>query len=712
MTAFVWGITADLTNRESRRIKARWPVVCCDAGIFRVTEGEEWDCGTGHQLSKHTSEDHLLTFATRLQSNEPIYIQPGQLLAIAGADLVVALTQLKLKPEIKTWTSIQNGFRVHACAPSEYESLVVDLADSAADAFDEAVLSQNLRGTGGLVESALLALRATAKRPERQSLRWLFYQKELRRDFDTWRTSAELEAVSQGVSAEKIAKDVADYHYSLIERLADRGALTVVISEGPPRLYLERLQAMLRATPIGSTGAIKEHFAAFLDGLARFGKGTNSAEFGEEFGRWLGNEQFEQRLLSPFHEIWKSLMHAVEEHSSSDGKTFLAETLRGFAQRKAECEHWRFGDNSCEHLPDDVRDYLFAYASRVVDAMDDANLGTLTLGVSEYPEDQFLADLVSGAIDLTGKKKRLLPNRIRYGTLKILNRAEQADIACVNEVVLKSEHLKSAPVFEHLGYYAFVRRDFIESAERAWPTEAWRSIERIMQGVQVLDDPDSANLDLSVRCGLAVKAGLTRYLDSEYGDLTHKIEIKARKVSHVTYPDGLPRSKSITADFEEFVRGERQIFMGGSIHARLLMNWWLKYSTTFLVLLRPVDFSELLADEWPLHNRIWFGNSLNEKGPLRQSIYSLYLRAADELFRPFTNGSKRMMRHFAGDLARRARRDPESYWNFVVDPEELGALLNQDNRPVSQDTEDATPYDDPKLGQRRPARQRKERRRS
>jgi hypothetical protein len=287
---------------------------------------------------------------------------------------------------------------------------------------------------------------------------------------------------------------------------------------------------------------------------------------------------------------------------------------------------------------------------------------------------------------LAESKKQLIPGRVRYGTLQLLGKKNEADLACVNELLLAENSIKSGPIFEHVGYYTFVSRRFIENPAATWPDEVKRVAETISRGE---DWADLANpeLDLRARCWIAIAAGLTTYHDSEYRDLTSFVAEESRKLSRRNWADPLRRSESIKRDFESFLTAERDLFLGGSIHARLILNWWMKYSPRFVVLLAPYHFQELLPRRWPLCDRLWFGNSLGDDESLRRAIDSLYVKVAEEVFQLTTASDNRLIKHFAGELLIRAKRDPESRWNFVANPTELIDLLTLDNRPIRPTTD-------------------------
>src|SRR5262249_19821075 len=82
-----------------------------DGGVA-VTEGDGWDCETGMEISRY-SEEQALGFATKLETESPVLVNPGELIAIAGRKLLNALRDLELMDDLQSWDRAQNGFLVN-----------------------------------------------------------------------------------------------------------------------------------------------------------------------------------------------------------------------------------------------------------------------------------------------------------------------------------------------------------------------------------------------------------------------------------------------------------------------------------------------------------------------------------------------------------------------------------------------------------------------
>src|SRR4051812_11191579 len=112
----------------------------------------------------------------------------------------------------------------------------------------------------------------------------------------------------------------------------------------------------------------------------------------------------------------------------------------------------------------------------------------------------------------------------------------------------------------------------------------------------------------------------------EVEDLASFIHDSAQHLSRATPLANLQSSDSIADHFQSFLKGGRDVFMGGSIHARLLMNWWMPYCSRFAILLAPAHFQYLLPEQWPLRNRLWFDDALAatpDRGGRTESFDSL-----------------------------------------------------------------------------------------
>src|SRR5262249_39062266 len=221
MKAVLWGVNAQLSDNEAERFIARWPLVRCEDGGVAVTEGDGWDCETGMEISRY-SEEQALGFATKLETESPVLVNPGELIAIAGRKLLNALRDLELMDDLQSWDRAQNGFLVKPCTLDEYEWRSNKFGDSAMSRFDEAVLDGGLKEVNEGARSALTVLLSTAKRPLEQTKRLLYYY--LLTDADALRDALRLKASSRQLRADEF-KAIVEYPAFLVGKLKDREAM-------------------------------------------------------------------------------------------------------------------------------------------------------------------------------------------------------------------------------------------------------------------------------------------------------------------------------------------------------------------------------------------------------------------------------------------------------------------------------------------------------
>jgi hypothetical protein len=144
-----------------------------------------------------------------------------------------------------------------------------------------------------------------------------------------------------------------------------------------------------------------------------------------------------------------------------------------------------------------------------------------------------------------------------------------------------------------------------------------------------------------------------------------------------------------TQDFENFITGKRQVYLGGSVNSRLLMALWAGATDRFSLICEPSDFKAILK-KYPT-NRLIIDDKFYEKIPeqkregLRTTLLGLY-REVGRFLTDMAHQAKQgdptgcaLMRHFMYQLAPKGKDHPQRTWNFVARDEDMISLILDDN---------------------------------
>ncbi len=300
----------------------------------------------------------------------------------------------------------------------------------------------------------------------------------------------------------------------------------------------------------------------------------------------------------------------------------------------------------------------------------------LRMGVSPFFEDQMffqiLQQVTNGISNLNVTKID-----VAWGTASGIDPPyDDVDFEMTNELTtLSQRHINPVDfndiIYKHTGYYVFATRSKIPS--------------------NVLNRPNTLYSD---KFKIAFDLGLRNFDNGEYRMMLNNI--LSRLDSKLDLKQSSTRKKQSstwTSDFELFIQGLTDLYVGGSVNARLLNRIWLPYINDRIMLLcTPNDFQIVLDGDLP-NNRVIFGrefiNTVKNELPVFEYIAEL-LRSCGRFLNECAVRAKQgeplasnVIRHLMYLLAPQNNDYEARKWNFVVSEEDIVALLTEDNHLTS-----------------------------
>ena len=296
---------------------------------------------------------------------------------------------------------------------------------------------------------------------------------------------------------------------------------------------------------------------------------------------------------------------------------------------------------------------------------------SLALGWSPWVEARLLASLGAGLLRRRGLGKVYHTEYpLKWAVNMVNGNGEAADVAFVNEWMVAGkepeEEEKGMPgIFRFSGYYVFARRDYISRAK-----------------ANGTDDPVKQ----------AAEGGLQYLTGTDFERVVREIERRGAA-------NGKRMSKELMnrvawdTEFEHFIQGKRNVFLGGAHHAALLRKWWACGEEPPVErLLGPVEIRRLLGEA---ENRIIFADWLrkgDENKEVRMELATFCAEIWKTLCTILTveNGKREVRDKLAGPLLRciyegavgRGVGGEERPWSFLTDWEQLQWICKYDSPAV------------------------------
>lgn len=285
------------------------------------------------------------------------------------------------------------------------------------------------------------------------------------------------------------------------------------------------------------------------------------------------------------------------------------------------------------------------------------NRKVVKVAVSPFPEDRAFFAVLREAAKIT---KSITFEAIPTNWGQSTSEGGQPDFALVNEYAPIPELRRTDTeddVYTHKGYYVF----FDNTVER----------------------PDSA----LERFRLAFNKGLAGYWRGEYEKIIPEIQ---SAIDDYSRPQDGRQEHNWSEDFQSFVTGTSQVYLGGSINSRLLMRVWLPNINRMAVLCEPKDFDAFIKN-FP-SNRLIISSRLKDqiarwkRNQFRSTVVKLYRYigqfihdVAVEARRTHSDTVMPIIRQFMTEVAPQNNKHPEGMWNFVVHEEDMITILLDDS---------------------------------
>jgi hypothetical protein len=686
--ALLIGIDESLIGNENN-ITACLPFLRCAEGD-RIVAARKlgWNCNSGDGLTFFANEEEARAAGTLLDIKHKISISNNELVVLVGTAFcsnLKAVAETALMGSIEeSWASVQNGFHIKCMSAQDYEDFRYELAQKAKEVFDQEIANSSGAEVSTRAEASLGVLEGNSATQMDDYFVRKLVAATLEGDVDTHRKYLEFASVELDEPKDTIESWVREYMRFLTPTIPTTSAVKQVV------VTRVALQEQWR-------GRIQDWISQFIEHVV---KNTNSDEaralvtyLAKAF---VGVQQFGSFNNKDFRSLWWILQKNPDVNKIAQGKLRLAYFLRARTKEMAK-ELWSKTVYTDWASVFPFFNYTYDKARRVSELASDMKRNRLYVGESQFHEDRLFAELLDQVMKQVGGIKIDKVCLQQYGASEAVG-DYQPDFLLRNEMILETVQKQCEGIFEHRGYFAFARRDFIEHLAKNSAPETVRTVitEKLIplksdgQGRQK-DQTQIDKIETAARCWIAIQGGLSCYLNSEYGGLLKIMKKQAETVWKPTKQINQQGADQFDDDFESFIQGEIDVFMGGSVHARLIKGWWMNGSEEIVELLGPEHIRCIRGGNWPL-NKLVFSRDLSGNRPvareLRRELTALYhklaylIGLAAERAKKRDVGASRLIQYFMYTLAQEQKSDQRGNlprWCFVTDEDAMLSLLSDDN---------------------------------
>jgi len=686
--AILIGIDESLRGNKNN-ITACLPFLRCAEGDRIVAARKlNWNCNSGDGLTSFANEEEARAVGTLLDLKHKISISNDELVVLLGTTFhsnLKVITETALMESIeKSWTSIQNGFHIKCMSAQDYEAFRYELVQKAKEVFDQEITNSSGKEVSIRAEASLEVLEGnSATQMDNYFVRKLVAAK-LEGDVDTHRKYLEFASVELDEPKETIESWVRDYmRFQTPTMLTKPVERQVVVAR---RILQER-----------SRGKIQDWISQFIEHVVKNADSDEAHRVVTFLAKSFVSMQKSGGFSNEdFRSLWWELQRNPDVNGTAQGMLRLAYFLKA---RTKEMATQLWSSNVRTDWASVFPPFNFTYekARRVNELVSDMKITRLHVGESQFPEDRLFAELLDQVMEQVGGIKIDKVCLQQYGASESVGKW-QPDFLLRNEMILGADQRQSESIFEHRGYFAFVRRDFIEQlAANSAPevvktliTEKLIPLELDRQGRQK-DQTQLDQIETAARCWIAIQGDLSCYLNSEYGGLLKIMKEQAETVGQPTKQINQQGADQFEDDFESFIQGKINVFMGGSVNARLIKGWWMDGSEEIVELLGPEHIRDIRGGNWPLNKLVFsreFSGNRTKVRELRKELTAIYRLLANLIglaagrAKKQDVGARRLIQYFMYTLAQEQKRGQGGNlprWCFVTDEDAMLSLLSDDN---------------------------------
>jgi len=672
----IWGIDAPLRGTEGA-ILGLHPAVLLEDGAVAVIRRLGWDPGTEAFLARVGTPAVARREITELQfvGGAQPRILPHQLVVLIGPTFWNDLNTV-LPTDVTALPSpvfeIHSGHRIVLLPAFEYESFAQRLGVKCRKAFDRELVETSPPALTPRACAAIRLLEGNGHAPRPAKQRRRLVAARLSVDFDKYERVRDSIIADEGTDEATLIAWVDGY-------LRDLGHHQILI---------------------GAEATDDPSSAGMVGSLIGF------EFYQQEIAQRRSDGDVQPRFMwdrTRCDELRHNVVGIYGDALSGSSGLILASAMALRTSQNAVQWENRFGIRKAYDALS-TRTRLHAAADRLARTIPKGTrtqVQSLTIGVSQFPEDRIFAKIAELALNAVAPGVKVAKQRIAYGDLAAFN---ECDALLQNELCVPPEQpdiWRSEPIFRHIGYHAFVSRRYLveiisgtnelrtDGLPSVVPPDIRDTAEALLSlRTWEVDDRDDED-DRRKRIGLAARAGLPLYENSEYENINRALEEYIGPIQPVRL-----EPEAFAESLREFLQGMRDVYWGGSIHARLLQRMW-PAGREVIPILGPKDFAALvLRSPEGTHVR-GAGFPVNQLMMRRQSdpnleasINSFYREIARFILQ--TCRAAQRGNHEAIDfvcalcmyLAPRDGSDSETAWAFVPDWETMIQLLIEDNDMV------------------------------
>lgn len=700
----LWGIDSELDGFENSILLAL-PVIALE-GRVAVARNDSWSLTPEHQLSWFNTESEALGHVTHLGLDSDLAVSPGELVVLIGPGFRDAWHVVGPLPDSPDkWVEVQGGFSL-LCLPLERsQRLMKSLSERAKTAFDSEVrrAGADARAVTPMGQAALSMLQGNSEAPLEAVYARAIAAARIAEDFDSQTRLVFLAESELELTRDQVERLVEDYLAFAFGRWRD-----LVLAPASLIPAADHAHGMA-----GSSGAVA-HTGNFDDGIsdpAEMGRflrltihggaaalnGTTVA-WAKAIGSALGHRVAEGLWSeADYQKMWRVFEEPIPDGLPPTVRRLYPEMIRAYAQSIAPKWHQAAEVAAYAGWRRPLRDRLAE-----VEHLRDKE--SVVLGVDQFGESRLLAALLlRAAADVSLRAAPLVVRSLSYGTGTVASphESEAADISVRNRLTVVGKRERSEPLFYHHGYFVFAQSSHVESI--AIDPDVPESVRRTAEALLARrDDPGSSvptAISLSDRCWIACDAGMPQPPDREFGRLFDSVTACASESGTLrrTRVGVSQAHNEFDATFDQFVGGHTQVYMGGSIHSRLILRW-LRRPLQLILLLCPQDFASLWKTKFPVPNILVFEKHFSQKlkekkfRGLRNALYDSFAHGwemLDALAQAPADdaGSETLLRGLMAALVQPVWGPPavDTRWSFIAHTDDMRSLIKEDNSARSGD---------------------------